>query len=162
VMTEGHYSSEGQVFAQEVHQRFPKAALATLDPSMPRAAADAAVANLQDCSSYVIAAYSAAAGYRGTISLGGELPRVIEELVASGKPVTLVAFGNPYMLRDFPNVSAYLATFSTTPTSEIAAARGLFGEIPIAGHLPVGIPGLAQLGEGLQLDASRPVTAQAR
>jgi hypothetical protein len=28
--------------------------------------------------------------------------------------------------------------------------------------LPVSIPGLAQLGEGLQLDASRPITAQAR
>jgi beta-N-acetylhexosaminidase len=162
VLTEGHYSAEGQVFAQEVHKRFPKAALATLDPSMPRAAADAAMTNLQDCSSYVIAAYSSAAAYRGTVSLGGELPGIIEELIASGKPVTLVALGNPYMLRDFPKVSAYLSTFSTTPPSEIAAARGLFGEIPIAGRLPVSIPGLAQLGEGLQLDASRPITAQAR
>jgi beta-N-acetylhexosaminidase len=129
---------------------------------MPRAAADAAVANLQDCASYVIATYSSAAAYRGTVGLGGELPRVMEELIASGKPVTLVALGNPYLLRDFPNVSAYLATFSTTPTSEIAAVRGLFGEIPIAGRLPVSIPGLAQLGEGLQLDAIHPLTADAR
>jgi beta-N-acetylhexosaminidase len=161
VLTEGHYSVEGQVFAQEVHKRFPKAALATLDPSMPREAADAALANLHDCASYVVAAYSSAAAYRGTVSLGGELPRAIEDMTASGKSVTLIALGNPYLLRDFPKVSAYMATFSTTPPSETAAARGLFGEIAIAGHLPVSIPGLAQLGEGLQLEASRPVTAAA-
>jgi beta-N-acetylhexosaminidase len=159
VLSEGRYSAEGQVFAQEVHKRFPKASLVTLDPSMPREAADAMMARLQGCESYTVAAYSAVAAYRGTVSLAGELPRIVEEMIGSGKPVTLVALGNPYLLRDFPKVSAYLATFSTTPTSETAAARGLFGEIPITGHLPVTIPGLAQLGDGLQLEATHPVPA---
>ncbi len=161
ILTEGHYSAEGQVFAQEVHKRFPKAALATLDPSMPREAADAALENLHDCTGYVVAAYSAVAAYRGTVSLGGELPHAIDEMIGSGKPVTLIALGNPYLLRDFPKVSAYMATFSTTPASETAAARGLFGEIAIAGHLPVTIPGLAQLGQGLQIEPTRPVTTAA-
>jgi hypothetical protein len=31
----------------------------------------------------------------------------------------------------------------------------LFGELDIRGHLPVTIPGLAQYGEGLQLQATR-------
>ncbi|MBV9746844.1 MAG: hypothetical protein JO099_24040, partial [Acidobacteriia bacterium] len=69
----------------------------------------------------------------------------------------LVALGNPYLFRDFPKVSAYLVTFSTTVTSETAAVRALFGEIAISGHLPVSIPGLAQLGDGIQLAATRPL-----
>jgi beta-N-acetylhexosaminidase len=67
--------------------------------------------------------------------------------------VTLVAMGNPYLLRNFPGVAAYLATFSTVPPSEIAAVKVLWGEIAICGHLPVTIPGVAQYGEGIQLPA---------
>ena len=43
--------------------------------------------------------------------------------------------------------------FSTVPTSEVAAVKALFGEIPITGHLPVRIPGFAKLGDGIQLGA---------
>jgi beta-N-acetylhexosaminidase len=77
----------------------------------------------------------------------------VRNLMASGKPVTLIALGNPYLLRDFPNAAAYMATFSTVPPSEAAAVRALFGEIPIRGHLPVSIPGEATYGEGIQLPA---------
>jgi beta-N-acetylhexosaminidase len=65
--------------------------------------------------------------------------------------VALVALGSPYLLRNFPNVTAYLATFSSVPPSEIAAVKALWGEIPIRGRLPVSIPGLAKLGDGIQL-----------
>ena len=61
----------------------------------------------------------------------------------------MVALGNPYLLRNFPNVTAYLATFSTVPPSEIAAVKALWGEIAIGGHLPVTIPGLANYGDGI-------------
>jgi beta-N-acetylhexosaminidase len=74
-----------------------------------------------------------------------------------GKPVILIALGNPYLLRGFPDVAAYLATFSTVPPSETAAVKALFGEINIRGHLPVSIPGAAQYGEGLQVSATRAV-----
>jgi beta-N-acetylhexosaminidase len=156
VLPEGRYSSEGQSFVQELHNRLPKASLATLDPSMSREAVDEAVGKLTGCDSYAVAAFSSVAAYRGTIGLSGELPHVLESVVASGKPVALVALGNPYLLRDFPNVTAYLATFSSATSSEVAAVRALFGEIPIRGHLPVSIPDFAQYGEGLQIPARTP------
>jgi beta-N-acetylhexosaminidase len=62
----------------------------------------------------------------------------------------LVALGNPYLIRSFPNVAAYLAMYSTVAPSEIAAVKALFGEIAIRGHLPVSIPEISQYGEGLQ------------
>jgi beta-N-acetylhexosaminidase len=158
VLAEGRYSADGQVFSEELRKRLPQAALATLDPSMSREVASEALARLPECDSYVVAAYSSFVAYRGTLNLGGELPHAVEGLLASGKPVTLIALGSPYLLRDFPGVAAYLATFSTAPTAETAAVRALFGEIPITGHMPVSIPGLAQLGDGIQLDVKRPQT----
>jgi beta-N-acetylhexosaminidase len=167
VLPEGRYSIEGQLFTQEVRRRARSAALFSLDPSISASVADETLQKLSACESYTIAAFSAAAAYRGNLSLGGELPRVVGALIASGKPVVLVSLGNPYLLRNFPGVSAYLATFSTVPPSELAAVRALFGEIPIGGRLPVSIPGLAQLGDGIQLPARRaspppPVTQEVR
>jgi len=57
-------------------------------------------------------------------------------------------------------VSAYLATFSTVPPSERAAVKALWGEIDIRGHLPVSIPGLANLGDGIQVKATRAAPAE--
>ena len=159
VLAEGRYSAEGQVFSQELRKHLPKAAIVTLDPAMTGEAVDGAMSRLPSCDKYVIAAYSSVAGYRGTVSLQGELPRIVGALIDSGKPVILVALGNPYLLRDFPKVSAYLATFSTATTSETAAVRALLGEIAIGGHLPVSIPGLVELGAGIELPAIHPTKA---
>jgi len=155
VMQENRYSSEGQAFTQEVRRRAKGANVVSLDPSLPAAAVDDAVGKLAACESYVAAAFSSAAAYRGNLALGGELPRVLETLAASGKPVVLVSLGSPYLMRSFPAVGAYLATYSTVPPSEVAAVRALFGEIAIRGRLPVSIPGLAQVGDGIQLPARR-------
>jgi beta-N-acetylhexosaminidase len=119
---------------------------------------DEALGRLTGCESYVVAAFASVGAYRGTVGmLGGELPHALEALVASGKPVALIALGNPYVLRNFGNVTAYLATYSNVLPSEIAAARAALGEIAITGHLPVTIPGQAAYGEGIQSRATRAV-----
>ena len=156
VMPESRFSTEGQAFTQEVKKRARNGNVTSLDPSMPAETLDAAVQKLAECETISIAAFAPVAAYRGNLTLGGELPRVIDALIATGKPVTLVSLGNPYLLRNFPNVAAYLAAFSTVPPSEVAAVRALFGEIPVTGHLPVGIPGLAAIGDGIQLQPKRP------
>jgi len=159
VMVENRYSSDGQVFTQEVRKRAPRAAVASLDSSMSREALEDAIRGLPACQTYVVAAFAAVSAYRGSVGLAGELPNVVETLIASGQPVALVALGNPYLLRNFPGVAAYLATFSNVPPSETAAVEALYGEIDIRGHLPVSIPGLANYGEGIQVRATRAVQA---
>jgi beta-N-acetylhexosaminidase len=149
VLPESRYAVEGQAFTQEVRKRERTASITNLDPSMSPEAVDAALARLQSCPAFVIAAFSAVASGRGSVGLAGELPRAVTVLAGTGKPVTLVALGNPYLLRSFPNVTAYLATFSTVPLSEVAAVKALWGEIAIGGHLPVSIPGLANYGDGI-------------
>ena len=155
VMAESRTASGGQVFAQEIRKRVPRAAVATLDPSMSRPDVDEALSKFTGCQGYVVAAFASVGANRGTVALGGELSHAVEALGATGKPVALVALGNPYLLRDFPRVAAYLATFSTVPPSEIAAVRAVFGEINIRGHLPVSIPGMAQYHDGIQVQATR-------
>jgi beta-N-acetylhexosaminidase len=155
-MPESRTNTQGQIFAQELRRRLPKAVFASWDPSLSRQQLDDAAAKLSSCESYVVAAFTSVGAYRGTVGmLGGELPHALDALIATGKPVALIAFGNPYVLRNFPGVAAYLATFSSVVPSEIASVRAIFGEVPIRGHLPVSIPGQAAYGEGIQTVATR-------
>ncbi len=155
VLAENRYSIAGRVFAQEVLKRTPKAAVAMLDPDAPEAVLDAVCGTgaQEGTRPVVVAAFVSAAAYRGNVALAGNYPRLMEDLLAGRRSVVLVALGSPYLLRSFPGVSAYLATFSTVPPSELAAVKALFGEIPIQGRLPVTIPGLARPGDGLRLAA---------
>jgi beta-N-acetylhexosaminidase len=160
VLADSRYSTEGQTFAQEVRKRAPQAQVTMLDASMLPGDLDGALTQLAPCTEYAVAAFTLVAAGRGSVGLAGDLPHVVETLESSGKPLAFVALGNPYLLRNFSKVTAYLATFSTVPPSERAAVKALWGEIDIRGHLPVSIPGAAELGEGIQLKATRPAMVE--
>jgi len=154
LLAESHYSNEGLAFTQEIHKRSPNAPVLMLDPSLPDAALDVAVQRAAFCDAVVVGAFASVAAARGNVALGAGFAKLIDNLIASGKPVTLIALGNPYLLRSFPKVAAYLTTYSTVPPSEISAVKALFGEMAIRGRLPVSIPGLAKYGDGIQLPAT--------
>ena len=71
----------------------------------------------------------------------------------------VLAMGNPYVVQDFPAIENYVCAFSNATVSETAAVKAIFGEIPIGGHLPVTIPGVASRGEGIERPA-RPISGQ--
>ncbi len=136
----------------EATRRYAKSAQITLlDPLLPTSEFDDLATKAQvSCDSMVVTAYVLVAAYTGTVGLPGNYPAFVDKLIASQKPVVFIALGNPYLLRSFPKVAAYLATFSTTQPSEAAAVRAVVGETAITGKLPVTIPGFAQIGDGLQ------------
>jgi beta-N-acetylhexosaminidase len=67
----------------------------------------------------------------------------------------VVAFGNPYLLQQIPDVGTYVIAWGGFPVSQRAAARALLGIAPITGKLPIAIPPLVPLGAGKTIaDAS--------
>lgn len=153
VLSESYGSTAGRRFAQEVQKRLPKAEVSLLNPLMPDCELEQVAAKASACDVVIVAAFVSAAAYRGNVALAGGYPKLVNSLVASSRPVVLIALGSPYLARSFPGVSAYLTTYSTAPTAELAAVKALFGEIPIQGRLPVTIPGVARYGEGIRLPA---------
>ncbi len=151
VLKEGNASVQGQAFTQELQARVPAAKFMTLDSHMEDAELSSYEQQLQPCEALVVSAFASVAAYRGNVALGGGFPALVDRLIATRKPLVFVALGNPYLLRNFPGVSAYLTTFSTVPPSEIAAVRALIGVTAITGKLPITIPGLAQYGDGIQV-----------
>ena len=67
----------------------------------------------------------------------------------SRKPFVTVLFGNPYTGTFLPDVPAIMLTYDFYDRAERSAVKALAGEAPITGRLPIGLPGLAERGSGL-------------
>ena len=72
----------------------------------------------------------------------------VRQLAARGRKPIVVALGNPYLLQQVPEASAYLVAWGGFPVSQQAAARALLGSAAITGRLPIAIPPLAPVGSG--------------
>ncbi|MDO5287356.1 MAG: glycoside hydrolase family 3 protein [Actinomycetia bacterium] len=66
--------------------------------------------------------------------------RLVERLLATGRPVVVVAVRDPYDISHFPAASTYLCTYSYSPVSLPALVAVLTGEYAPTGKLPVDIP----------------------
>jgi|SRR5271165_3581622 len=155
VLAESRRSQQGQKLLEDVTTRAPNLTSYWIDPTKSKTDLDQLVAKTSSCGQIIVAAYVSVSAYRGNVALAGAYPDFVNALIAGKSPVTLVSLGNPYLIRSFPNAAAYLTTYSPTPSSEESVAKALFGEIPIGGHLPVTIPGVAKYGDGIQLPAIR-------
>jgi beta-N-acetylhexosaminidase len=153
VMGEREFSQRGETMVSELHRRVPGLTAYVVNPSVPDNVLSFIAVEASHCKQIYVAAFVTVAANRGSVALQGGLNTFLNTIVHSSVPVALIALGNPYLLRDFPDVSAYLATFSTATTSETAVAKAILGEIPIMGRLPVSIPGFAKIGYGLDVPA---------
>ncbi|MBV9110893.1 MAG: glycoside hydrolase family 3 C-terminal domain-containing protein [Gemmatimonadetes bacterium] len=97
----------------------------------------------------VISAYVNPVQYRGSVEAGSGFSAFVESLGKAGKPVVVVSFGSPYLLRDFPSVPAYMLGWGPEAVCQDAAARALLGQAPISGHLPVTIAAGVPRGTGI-------------
>lgn len=154
ILSESRYGQQGRRLLEEAHTRGKGMRATLFDPQLSTADMDQSLAdNSTGCQVNVVASFITVGAFRGDMSLSGNYPEFVRRLFEQPAPVVWVSLGSPYLLKTFPQASAYLATFSPVPTSEAAAAKALFGEIPITGRLPVSIPGIAKYGEGIQLRA---------
>jgi beta-N-acetylhexosaminidase len=160
VLTEGRFSTRGQTLITELAHRAPAIKIYLANSTMPDEELSALAATAGKCKQIYIAAFVTVAAYRGSVALEGGLSGMVDSLIKSTHPVALMSLGSPYLLRNFPNVSAYIATFSTASTSEIALAKAISGVIPIRGRLPVSIPGLAKIGDGIEVSRNAPAASQ--
>lgn len=74
--------------------------------------------------------------------------RLIEALQSLGSRPVVVALRNPYDLREFPAVSAYVAVYESRSLALESAAKGLTGATPMRGRLPVTISEAYPVGWG--------------
>jgi beta-N-acetylhexosaminidase len=152
----------GRALERHIRSRVPDANVIYVDPGVAGVMTDDVLKAVINAQTVIAAVYQVPVPGRVAnaknssspvgLSDAGEvlLQKVLDQ--AADKTV-VVAMGNPYLAQNFPAIQNYLCTFSNATVSEISAARALFAEIPIRGHLPVSIPNIAPRGAGIERPA---------
>jgi beta-N-acetylhexosaminidase len=105
----------------------------------------------------IAALFVRVADRKGNVGLPDNQRAVVNQMLATEKPVVVLSFGSPYLIENFPDSKTWLAEFSTNDVSQRAAVRALFGQVATQGQIPVTVPGTQKRGDGIHL-AANPMT----
>jgi beta-N-acetylhexosaminidase len=156
VADEATLSGPAGSLTAELKARVPSVRTLRLDPrSTPdevRAAVDAA----KQADAVLVSLFVRARSGQGPVTVPESAKSAVPQLLVLGKPVAAVAFGSPYLLRDFPDLTTWVCAWGSQDVMQKAAAKALFGEAAFEGKLPVSIPGLAKRGDGIAKAALPP------
>jgi beta-N-acetylhexosaminidase len=89
-------------------------------------------------------------GAKNSVGIPENGAAILREALASGKTVIGISFGNPYILKDFPEMKTYIVAYGDMSTLQRATALALTGRIEFSGKLPISLPGLYPRGTGLR------------
>jgi len=101
----------------------------------------------------IVALFVRVADRKGNVGLPEDQRAFVNQILATGKPAAVLAFGSPYLIERFPDARTWLAEFSTNDVSQRAVVRALFGQSAIGGQIPVTVPGIVKRGDGLRAAA---------
>jgi beta-N-acetylhexosaminidase len=141
----------GRVFGPTMIAGAPGTRAVKISPSTSRDQLDSLAALARTFDHVVVAAYVRRIEGEGRFAIPEQVAAWIDALArpGSGTTVIVVSFGNPYLIRQFPNVGTYLVTFGVSDDLERAAARAVLGQAPITGRAPISLPGFFRLGDGI-------------
>jgi beta-N-acetylhexosaminidase len=149
VLCDNVRSEDGRVLEREIRRRRPDATVLYVDPTVASQQSDDIVKAVDLARAVIAAVYivpSAARSMRlgrwskHPASLPDSTGALFDRILArAGEKTAVLAMGSPYLTDDFPAIQNYICTFSNATVSEVSAARALFGEIPIRGHMPVNL-----------------------
>jgi beta-N-acetylhexosaminidase len=144
---------DGRVLEGQIRKRAPYASVMYVDPRVAAARSDEVLMAADRAQQVVVAVYvvpsaartrTVARGQKNSASLPDATAKLLSSILARAAEKTAVlAMGTPYLTDDFPTIQSYICTFSNATVSEISAAKALFGEIRISGHLPVNLSNAA-------------------
>ncbi len=95
--------------------------------------------------------------WKDQINLSNKLSDFVRSLVKKTDNIILASLGTPYLIREFPEIPVYICAYKDNTVMQNALVKALLGETKISGKLPVSIPGVATIGEGIVLERQRTV-----
>jgi beta-N-acetylhexosaminidase len=149
VSDEATLNGPAAALTSELKSRVPLVRTVRLDPRSSPDEVKAAVEAAKDADVVLLSLFVRARSGQGAIAVPEPAKVAIPQILGFSKPVVAVAFGSPYLLRDFPDLPTYVCAWGAQEVMQKAVAGALFGETAFEGKLPISIPGLARRGDGI-------------
>lgn len=155
-------AAPSRTFLPELRKRWPNVTAIEVSDRTTASELELVRAMAPRFDAIVVSVFVRAASASGRLDLAAPLQQLLQALArqsaSSSAPMVTTFFGNPYVATVLPELPAMLLTYDFYDRAEASAMRAIAGEAPIGGRLPIGLPGLAERGSGLD----RPVPAAPR
>ena len=143
----------GRYFDGRLRQTYPRLRTAVLNRNTNPVIYEGLLERARSAPLVLVSLHITSISYQGRMALPDDLAEFINTLQEEDIPHVIVSFGNPYLLREFPDARAYMLAWSSSRVSQRAAAGALLGDFRIRGRTPTGLPPFFAIGDGIQLPA---------
>jgi len=99
----------------------------------------------------ILNAFSDPSAWKNRIFLPDHQMDFIHNLNKKSDRILLTSFGNPYLIQGFPEIPAYICAWKSSEVMQRALVNVIVGNNDFTGSLPISIPDVAQMGDGIQL-----------
>jgi beta-glucosidase-like glycosyl hydrolase len=151
-------AAPSRTFIPELRRRWPNVTSIELSDRTSPSELELVRAMVPRFDVVVASVFVRAASGSGRLDLAQPLQALLRGVARQNTPFVTVFFGNPYAATYMPELPAMLLTYDFYDRAELSAVRALSGEAAIGGRLPIVLPGVAELGAGLDRATVRPAT----
>ncbi len=140
----------GRAFNAGLRQTYRRLRTAYVDQNSDERDYQAILARARQSALTVVSLHVGVRTASGSVALPEPAMDFVRAIASGSRPSIVVAFGNPYLLGEFPEIGTYLTAWSGVPVAERAAADAILGRIEVTGRTPTRIAGY-EIGHGLQI-----------
>ena len=140
----------GRTFNARLRETYPRLRVSYVDAETTAQEYGALARRARGMNLTIISLHASVRTASGSVALPDGALELVRGLTRAGVPVVVVAFGNPYLLGEFPEVRTYLTAWSGVPVAERAAADAMLGRFEVTGRTPTRIPPF-EIGFGLRI-----------
>ncbi|UCF63585.1 MAG: serine hydrolase [bacterium] len=153
-ITDGDYGKNYESrLREEVQRRIPVVKTGLIDYRTCLQEVQNILSECDSVQAVIVGLFVRWGSYKGSVTLPDTTAEMLTGLFRIKKPLNVISFGSPYLLRQIPAVPSYLCTYETNSLAIQSAVQAVFGEIDLNARLPVSIPGFYQIGDGLSRKA---------
>ncbi len=141
-----------QFFNDGFSSKFGEMPTYNLDPQSNDEHIDSMMEKAEEADKILLHAYVTARSGAGELDIPDHIDKALQDLADLDTPMGVVSFGDPYFISGVPEIDAYMAAWSANKAAIEAAVQTLTGEQQPMGRLPIEIPDIGEIGDGLEYD----------
>lgn len=107
------------------------------------------LSSLENADNIIVAIYAKVRYGTGKISITSSNIDLVNRINSLNKNTAIISLGNPYLLKEFPDVQSYICSYGDSDYSIKASLKAVTGAVKFKGKLPVTITDKYKFGSGI-------------
>ncbi len=150
-ISDDDYGNTGGRFARSIRDYHPDVTFEVHDTRSDTRDENEILEKAREADLIIIGSYISLS-FRESIQLSRKQSAFLRKLIRINKPSVLVMFGNPYLVTELSDTDAHVMAWANTTLQMENAGPALFGASAVSGKLPIRIPGMYEIGDGIQME----------